>query len=256
MRPRLLLLLWVAWFPLSFAAPPGEAVAVVELRHRAASEILPLLEQAAGNTELQIEGATLTLRGKPAEVAKLQAMAARLDARQRQFAVTVRQFPQRTSGRIGTGAPPGGNGVRVYSSERERSEGIAQQLRLTEGTWARISSGASVPVGGVLPHPFGAGALPSVDYQRLDSGFALRLTLGEAEVTLDVRAFRARLSPEGGGVIEHQQLESTLQGRLGEWIALSGEPAPWSDSEEQVVYSTAEKAVETFQVFVKVELAD
>lgn len=249
-------------------------IRVFELQHRSAAELIdavgPLVDPQGA---VSGTGYTLIVRSSLQNLAELEQAIKALDAPLRQFLITVRHGARQDAVRhsaAGSGTLRDGNAsvtiggdgpprVTVYSTHGNRDERIAQQLRVTEGGWAQIRAGEAVPVPqqSITQGPGGTTVQQSIEYRDVDTGFEVRPRLaGDDRVTLSVRPFRQRPAATGGGVIEQQQLETTVTGRLGEWIALGGGVDTRLENRRGILYSTKERDRLTRRVFIRVDLID
>ena len=85
------------------------------------------------------------------------------------------------------------------------------------------------------------------------SGFEVLPRVSGDTVTLEIRPFRAKRSPSGGGVIEQQELSTTVSGKLGEWMSIGGVEEQEKREGIGTVYTTGKKRSTTHNVKLKVE---
>lgn len=143
--------------------------------------------------------------------------------------------------------------VRIYSTPRRSDEGASQQLQVLEGRWATIRAGQAIPQVTLHTRPSGE-VEQGIEYRDVETGFEVRPQVRGERVMLEVRPFRAAPSRRGGGVIEQQELSTTVSGRLGEWIDLGGVAEQRRESGSGTIYSTRERGQQTRDVRIKVEL--
>ena len=106
------------------------------------------------------------------------------------------------------------------AGSQQSSDATLQQVRATEGMPAFIRIGIAVPVTQtqVTPGPAGPTVSGGTSYVPVETGFYVTPLLAGDLVTLDLSATKERIRPEG--VIDTQALQTTVSGRLGEWISL------------------------------------
>lgn len=115
------------------------------------------------------------------------------------------------------------NGVRIQSNHevRQTSNRQEQSLRAIEGSPAWISTGQSIPYRGT--DQWGNAV---VDYKNADRGFYVTARIIGDRVQLDISTSNDKLSEDSQkrrrGVIDTQQLRTTISGTVGEWISLGG----------------------------------
>lgn len=103
---------------------------------------------------------------------------------------------------------------------QQSTDATLQQVRATEGLPAFIRVGSAVPVSQAVVTPGPAGPIVSggTSYVPVDTGIHVRPLLAGDLVTLELSATKDRILPSGA--IGTQALETTVSGRLGEWISL------------------------------------
>ncbi len=247
----LLLLCW-------FAPLQADAIRIIDLQHRSAEEIIPLLRpMLEPGVGLSGSGYTLIVRAGEDDLAQLDYLLERLDQARRQLLITVRQGRdlQRSERGLHIEGEIERPRTRVYSTRRRADDGHSQQLRISEGEWAMIRSGQAVPQV-IQREQHGPGGLSrerSIEYRDVDSGFEVRPMVSGEQVSLDIRPHSARMAPGGAGVIEQQSVVTRVSGRLGEWIELAGAEQAERRDERGTVYSTRQRQRTVQDVWVKVE---
>jgi hypothetical protein len=213
-------------------AARAQSIEVLDLRHRTAEEMLPLLQPLVEpGGALSGRGSQLFARTSGANLAQLRALLARLDRPPRQLEITVRQdradeasqhtlradgsvvvSSRRSSGTLGLEA---GNGRSTATRE------ATQVLRVLEGGRAEIAIGTAIPFTfkQYVLTAQGLTELPASTYVEAVTGFAVRPLLAGASSSVTTSPAAAAIGAQG---IEHARLMTRVQGRLGEWIAVGG----------------------------------
>lgn len=227
-----------------------------ELQHRSAEELIPILRPLvdAGGA-ISGTGYTLIIRSSEENLTQIEQAIEQLDQAPRMLMISVDQGLD--SQRSGNGASVSGTPekprVRIYSTRRRNDEGSAQQLQVMEGRWATIRAGQAIPQVTLHTRPSGD-VEQGIEYRDVDTGFEVRPQVRGERVILEVRPFRAAPSRRGAGVIEQQEISTTVSGRLGEWIELGGVSEQHEESGVGTIYSTRERGQLTRDVRIKVEL--
>lgn len=236
---------------------------VIELQHRSAEEAIPLVKPfvAAGGA-VTGTGYKLIVRTTDENFTAIQQLIAEIDTAPRQLMVTVRQSSDssgRSQGARINGQIRSDNGQlsvrgqgQVYSTESRDSNPGEQRLQVQEGQWATIHVGQSVPIVSrqVLPN----GSInDTVQYKAVTSGFDVLARVHGDLVTLSIRPIKAALSPQGGGIIDEQQAQTTVSGRLGTWITLGGISETRSRSGSGTVYQTESHSNQVGTISVRVD---
>lgn len=240
---------------------PASELRTWDLRHRNAAEMIPLLKPMLESDDaISGSGYTLIVRSSKENLAQLDAIIARLDTAPRMLLITVAQDGQQQQEK--SGASLSGSTtepqLRIHSSRRRSDEAGNQQLQVLEGHWATIRSGQAIPQ--VMQQSqqglYSSTVTQSIEYRNVESGFEVRPTLVGETVRLDIRPFRARPSPQGGGVIEQQEIVTTVSGRPGEWIDLGGVAEEQNREGTGIIYSTRKREQLTRNVRIKVEIVE
>jgi hypothetical protein len=277
-----LALMMLSCLPLLGAVPAGAqglVMGILPLKYRTAEQMVPLVRPLVPppGTVSGIQN-QLIVHTTPQNLAEIRAVLARIDTLPRRLLISVRQDGERAgsadgvgvSGRVSAGgaevvvgtAPSGaGLGVQAQTTTRSGSERAMQQVQALEGQPALIQAGRSipVPVRRVVRGPLGVQTVDAVEYREVSSGFQVVARLAGDEVLLDILPQR-QSSPPGVlpgstaiGVVDSQQIATTVRGRLGEWIDLGG-TARVADDRQSVLLGRAGASVsEERRVLVRVE---
>jgi hypothetical protein len=228
-------------------------VEVIPLRHRFPEEIIPVLQP------LLVPGGSisgmnnqLVVKTTAENLAQIQAVLDGVDRALRRLRITVRRDAghgaergrQSLSGALDAGAVtvrqperPGGRGVTLGAGDRDdrlRVQAAAHGVERTEyGTWtvqavegqpAFIRTGQAVPVHEPVVYATGGGPVvqDTVTYRDADSGFWVVPRLSGETVTLLITPQTTGVSHGTTPVFDVERARTTVNGRLGEWIAIGG----------------------------------
>lgn len=209
----------------------AQQIDVIELRHRSAEQVLPLLQPLVEpGGALTGQGYRLFLRTSAANRRQLRDLLDRLDVPLRQLLLTVSQdrADERTTeqraadgsltigsrGVGGSAAAAAGN-ARHWSTRR-----AVQQIRVIEGAPAYVEMGTAVALAfrQWVVTTQGRTELRGTVYYDALTGFHARANVAGDEVTLELTPELSALPADGGSA----RLSTTARGRLGEWIAVGG----------------------------------
>lgn len=238
---RAAVIVWsIAAVCLTVATVWAQSLEVVDLKHRRADEVIPVLQPLLEpGGALTGQDYKLFVRTSKANLAQLHAVLAQIDVQARQLVVSVRQGTRRELEREGVSASgtvrAGDGSVAVNERPRDRSGvtvratdsttrtqgGSVASVQVIEGNSAFIATGSSVPIvtavaGGGGRRPWAAA---STSYRNLSSGFMVTPRVNGQQVMLDIEQRNEQMN---GGRIETQQLTTQVGGWLGEWIELGG----------------------------------
>jgi len=252
----LLMLSTLAW---------GQALEVIKLRHRSAEQLLP---QIAPFVEpggvLSGMNDTLFLRASPRNQAEIRDLVAALDTPPRRLMISVRQEGADSgaqsgagvSGRVITGS--GGTTVsgrgHLYQSDSSNRRDIAQQVQTIDGGRAAIMVGQSlvIPLRQRVFTPAGVLISDTLVQFDLGTGFVAVPQLNGERVTVTVSPRDDTPGPLPG-TINTQQLLTTVNGRLGEWLELGGSVGEQSGSSGAIAGYGTQSASRQRRLLLKVE---
>lgn len=260
---RFLVLFSMLLVSLSAFAAEQPVVEVIQLKHRTADQVMPLLRPfVAKQGEMAGGGGQIIIRTTPANLRQLKEILRKTDVPLRRLLITVRQnapFEREAKGAsgsvsIGTHTGMSSGGEVVSTRSLEKAEDI-QQLRVTEGSRAFIRVGTSIPMPErtIIREGSTVNTVEGVSYRDIAAGFhVLPMTSGE-RVFLEITAQRDTADAQGN--IKLQVVQTSISGRLGEWLEIAGVGQAESEKENGVSYSTSELGLEQRRVLIKVEEA-
>jgi type II secretory pathway component GspD/PulD (secretin) len=257
--PRWLLALALGSLIATSAAQDGE-LAIIPLQHRLVDELRPVLEPLleAGGT-LTGSGNQLILRTSPANLAELKQAIAALDVRLQRLRISVSQSRiedsafdaygvgasvQGQTGGIAIGRPPGGPGValdaRVARTHGRDEGGDVRMVLTTDGQSAFINTGEAqaTPYSNQAFTPYGPVIQEGIAYQQTSSGFYVTPRVHGDSVTLEISTQLERFARDGSGAIASSGVETTVTGRLGEWMPLGGAAETTASEQTGIVAHT------------------
>ncbi len=231
----------------------------LQLQHRTAAEIIPiikpLLVRGGSVTGLNDQ---LIVKTTAANLSEINHLLQTIDKAARRLIIYVRQDTDRQqhdkasalSGRYATGkvtlsgggAPAAARGqaagTRLRATDtdgntiayRDQHTRLADSdenlfhVQTVEGRAAFIQTGQSVPFAApqTIITPAGIIATDSVQYRDITSGFYVLPRLAGEQVTLSIAPQLASLDERTPGIINTQNLATTITGRLGEWLDIGG----------------------------------
>lgn len=247
---------------------------VLPLKHRPASTLLdsirPLLSPGGS---VASHGGQLIIKTTPENLVEIQALLDELDTPLAQLLVTVRNNSNtsrqlnlnRIEGQINTGNVSVGtnrkgsgtitstttttNRVVVRRSTNRGSQDGSYSLRVLEGHSAYIQAGEEVPVisayGSSRRHEY-----VEKRYKPVTSGFYVIPQVYGDRVTLHISTQK---SQRDGQEIDTEVVETTVSGRLGEWINLGGVNLTGDNQQRDISRYHSTGARNTRSIAIKVE---
>ena len=243
---------------LSLAGMADDTIEVIPLKHRLAEELVPSLQPFMDKQGvITAQGNQLIIRTSPQNLAQIKQLVNQLDMPPRRLLIEVRQplSESRDAGQTGISGQislPDKNGEVILESHRTASRDSAvtdQQVQVLEGHAALIKTGQLVPMAKQQLRD-GRHVETVIEQQDVSSGFQVIPRLTGDTVMLEIMPFSASLASGGGGVINQQQAFTTLSGKLGEWIEISG--VVRQHQKEATTYSTHDRREQQRQILIKV----
>ena len=251
-----------AWLFLVSLASLAQTLEIIELKHRPAGQLLPVLQPLlASGGSISGTGFQLIVRTTPANLAQLRQVIASLDRAQRQLLISVRQDFGGVARGGGVGGQivlaPGASGARgsVFERSGTAQDNVSQQLRVQEGNQAYISTGESTlvqqrsvtrTVNGVIVSET---ALP----RDFNTGFYVTPRVNGESVFLEIGAQRDTRADLGPGSANTNRVVSTISGRLGEWIELGVVNQSQSADTRGLMSRSSDAGAQERRVHVRVE---
>ena len=93
----------------------------------------------------------------------------------------------------------------------------------------------------------------SIDYHDVSSGFYVLPRVSGDMVTLQVSPQLSRIQPNQGAVFDVQNAETTITGRLGQWLQIGGIVQQFNTSDRETLRRTRQQGQEQRNIYVKVE---
>ncbi len=191
------------------------AAEVVNLNNRTSADLLPVAQNFIGKDgTVSAYGNQLIVNAEPARIEGLRALLGQLDTPAKRLLITVdtNENNQQNSGDSQT---------RIISYGTASRDGGVQQIQASEGVPALIQVGQSVPLTTTQQDSYGR-LQNQTQYRNVTQGFYVTASVTGETVHLAISTNRDRMSQERPDVVNVQSTDTTVSGRLGEWIPLAG----------------------------------
>lgn len=269
------------------ATTAADELQVIQLKHRPAQELLPVIRPLLGpNDAVSAVDYRLIVRTSEARRREVERVVQQLDVARRNLVISVRQGSKTenrdtshgASGEVDIGRDArvtlprrpaaddrgvvieqqGGDARLRYQAREERgatSNERAQTLRVQDGQRAYIRLGQSVPhVKRILAL---AGRqvtiLQGVEYQNVVTGFEVLPRVQGARVQLEITPRLSSLADPSTGLANFQELRTTVNVRLGEWVDLGAIQGSGENVRNAIVESATAGSAEQRTVWIRVE---
>jgi len=260
-------------------------IETIQLQHRTSTEIIPVLQPfIKQGGMLTGTGYKLIIKSTPENIEEVKRLLADIDSSLKQVLITValahqlEQLQQAEQSQlqvqagdvnVSVGSTPQTNpapgaavsidtgkikyDTRRYQTQQRTAAPSLQQMKVVEGSWATIRSGQSIPIATRSRNPDGT-VTETLTYQHVMSGFEVLPRVNKDHVTLMIRPQKASLGAQGGGLVDIQSMETTVSGKLGEWLSLGGSTTLNNTDTSGILHSTRTRESQHDQIWVKVEV--
>lgn len=196
---------------------------VVPLNYRTSADLLPVAQNFIGKDgQVSAYGNQLIVNAEPGKIEELRQFLAQLDTAPKRLLITVDTNENNLQGNQGysvNGAAP--SQTRIINRSTVSREGGVQQVQASEGQPALIQVGQSVPFTSNQTDNYGR-MQSQTEYRNVTQGFYVTASVTGETVHLNISTNRDRMSQERPDVVNVQSTDTTVSGRLGEWITLAG----------------------------------
>ena len=219
---------------------------VVNLSNRTSADLLPVAQNFIGKDgTVSAYGNQLIVNAAPAKIEGLRTLLAQLDTPAKRLLITVdtNENNQQTSGDSQT---------RIISYGTTSRDGGIQQVQASEGAPALIQVGQSVPLTSSQTDSYGD-LRSQTEYRNVTQGFYVTASVTGETVHLAISTNRDRMSQERPDVVNVQSTDTTVSGRLGEWISLAGVNRETQADKSSTTRSYATQGRDDVTVRVKVD---
>ena len=258
MRAPSALLLSLALLAAATVATAAPRLEIIELRHRSAEELLPLLEpHLAADSSASGQGQQLIIKAEHSELAALQAIIQELDRPRRSLLLSLRRDGGGSlqEDRLRASGSTRGGRVRITRSDSALGEHGMQQLRGLEGRPMRIDQQLLLPLREQLVWHgrSGAGYHSQIRHLELSAGLYAIVHLRSGE-RIDVEIVVQERSSDDP--LQSRRLLTTVSGRLDEWILLASLDSRRQECERGVIYRSQAASEQAGSLWLRVQALD
>ena len=258
---------------------------VITLHYRSADEIIPVIKPfvSADGTVTGMNN-QLIIKSTAANIADIKQLLLNIDRKPRRLMITVshdisetaKGGEQSLAGRYSSGNSAisaglhqdhgSGSGISLHDQDvgirlRLDSEHSAQtansnyRVQTLEGQPAFIETGSRVPLAGRTAYKTQNGVIvqDNIEYYDATSGFYVEPNINGDIVTLSISPFMTMKSPEHRGEFKMQNIETTVQGHLGEWIEIGGIDQESRHENSGLLYQQRQQRKQAYKTYLKVE---
>jgi len=257
---------------------------VIPLQKRMVDEVIQIIRPlvAPGGTVTGMNN-QLIIKTTPSNLAEIKQVLKRIDHAPRRLMITVKQnvagdsylredslSGKYSSGdvQLKTGHDHSSEGLSVSAGDKDSNiryrtlnstsrtdDRNTFRVQTLEGQPAYINQGQSIPVGSstTVITENGVVVNQSTDYYDVGSGFYVLPRLNGDQVTLLAATELSSIKPDGHATTRVQGLETTVTGRLGEWMELGGIDQSFNRGRRQNFTSSNIHGQELRTILIKVD---
>ncbi|WCR43873.1 secretin [Stutzerimonas stutzeri] len=269
MNPRIALLAVV----LSICLPLQAATEVIQLTNRMAEDVLPVAESVLGGQgRVTAYGNQLIVNAPDSLIRELRQVVDQLDVAPRRLLISVdtQDSASSTTGgyrvdgsvragdvefETGRGEIGGRDQVRIIRRSTNSRDGGIQQIQASEGYPALIQVGQSVPLKTQGIDGYGQ-IYQQTQYRDVLRGFYATATVHGDRVQISISSSRDRLAQGRSGVVEVQNADTRISGRVGEWITVGGIDESASSDQRGTLRRYSTQGSQNLSMRLKVDVLD
>jgi type II secretory pathway component GspD/PulD (secretin) len=271
---------------LTAPAAQAETIATIQLQNRPAEEVIPIVKPMLGpNDSITGQGFKLFLRASPETQKQVRQMIQSLDVAAKMLLISVFQGNDRdlralgvsgdfkaqsSDGSVSIGSDKSrGRGADISYSTRNASGSVStistrgrlqdnpiHQLRVTEGTEGYIETGKQIPYFSGANWIAPGAVVGGVDYKDVTTGFYVLPRVHGEQVTMQVSPFKQSESRTRGGDINTQSANTTITGRLGEWLPIGGTTEQTQRSQSSIGSYSETRSRNNESIWIKADLVN
>ena len=225
------------------------ATEIVPLNYRTSADMLPMAQDFIGKDgQVSAYGNQLIIKAEPDKIQELKALITQLDTVPKRLLITVdtNENNQQNTGDQQT---------RIINYSTASRDGGIQQIQASEGAPALIQVGQSVPITSSQSNSYGDYS-SQTQYRNVTQGFYVTASVTGDIVHLAISTNRDRMSQERPDVVNVQSTDTTVSGRLGEWITLAGVNRQTQADKQGLTRSYSTQGRDDMTLRVKVDALD
>ncbi|WP_208644541.1 secretin N-terminal domain-containing protein [Pseudomonas reidholzensis] len=224
------------------------ATEVLPLQHRNSAELLPTAQSFLGKDgSVSAFENKLIVNASPERIDDLRALLQQLDTAPKRLLISVDNNDSNFQDNRGN--------ARIIRYGTSNREGGLQQVQASEGQPALIQVGQSVPITSSSTDGYGR-VQTDTEYRNVTQGFYVTPSLSGETVRLAISTNNDRMSSERPDVVKVQSTDTTVTGKLGEWITLAGYNQQSQAERNTSSHSYSTQRGENMTLRVKVDLLD
>lgn len=258
---------------LSLCLPLHAATEVIQLNNRMAEDVIPVAESVLGNQgRVTAYGNQLIVNAPDSMINELRRVIDQLDIAPKRLLISVDTQDSASSSaggyqvdgtvrsgdvefETGRGETSGRDRVRIIRRSTSSRDGGVQQVQASEGYPALIQVGQSVPLTTQGSDGYGQ-TYQQTQYRDVLRGFYATATVHGDRVQITISSTRDRLAQGRSNVVEIQNTDTRVSGRVGEWITLGGIDESANSAQSGTLRRYSTQGSQNLSMRLKVDVLD
>lgn len=227
---------------------------IVNLNHRPAKEIIPIIKPLIDKDgSISGEKYVLFIRTSYKNFQQIKSALTTLDADFRQLRISIMQESAANMKRFGYNVTKDAKktNAKVYSTQHAPSSTKQQTIQVTEGQWATLQTGMSIPSISRSQNPNGT-ITESIQYKTIVSRLKIHPVINGNMINVEIKSFTGNKDSVNSNT--SQGLNTSVKGKLGEWIALGGITSATNKNSVGFIFSTHRTSDSSQQIFIKIDI--
>ncbi|NUT75995.1 secretin [Pseudomonas sp. C1C7] len=232
------------------------ATEIVPLNYHTSADMLPVAQNFIGKDgQVSAYGNQLIVNADQRKIDELKALISQLDTAPKRLLITVDTNENNVQGDQGYSINGNKPQVRIINRSTDSRDGGIQQVQATDGMPALIQIGQSVPLTSTQTDSYGD-LRSETEYRNVTQGFYVTASVTGEIVHLSISTNRDRMSQERPDVVNVQSTDTTVTGRVGEWILLAGVNGQTQADKQGLARSYSTQSRNDMTLRVKVDTLD
>ena len=249
----LLVSLLLAYIAVSIKSSYANELEIISLNNRPASDLIPIIKPLLDkNGSISGENYTLFIRTSNKNLKQIKNIIDKLDADYRLLTINILQESAETMKRYGYKLTAKQNTTtsKTYTTSHLKHHPNIQTLQVTEGQWATLQTGISIPTINRTTNTDGT-VTESLQYQTVFTRLKIQPVLTGEKIRIQLQSITGKEK----NLSTRQPINTTIKGRLNKWIALGGIQQSVTPANTSYVFTTQRHTSTTKQLFVKIEIS-
>ncbi|MBB3101648.1 secretin N-terminal domain-containing protein [Azomonas macrocytogenes] len=256
---------------MAFSWPLFAATEVLNLNYQLAEDVLPVAQAVVGDQgRVTAYGNQLIVNAPDGVIEQLRQTLAQLDKQPRQLLISIDRQDSanaRNSGyRVDGLSSPGEAGyqpgypgerdqVRIIRRNTSSQDSGVQQVQATEGYPALIQVGQRVPLNNTSSDVYGQ-YYSDTQYHDVMRGFYATAVITGDAVQVTLSSQNDRVNRNHRNVLDLQNTETRVSGKLGEWIDFAGNNENSSNDRSGILNHYSSQGQQSYSLRLKVDVLD